>query len=144
MHMVKHMTNKKLVGYMMYAVAIIMPLSNLPQIIQIFSTKVVTGISLFTWGVYFFMCLVPLAYAVVNNLKPLIISNILWTVVNVVMIYGIIAYTPDFIPQDFERLLLINNLGKALSAIGLILVSSACALYAVDLMGMKHGKKQTA
>lgn len=142
--MPKHITQKQMVGYLMYAVAVIMPLSNVPQILQIYNTRVVTGISLFTWVVYFFMCLVPLAYAVTNRLRPLIISNILWTAVNIFMIYGIIIYSPDLLPKNFDRLLLINNTGKSLAVLGTFFVSIAAALFASDLLGLKHGKTKTA
>ncbi len=142
--MVKQNSSKKLVGYMMYGVAVFMPLSNLPQINQVYSTKVVTGLSLFSWVSYLLLGLIPFAYAVINNLRPLVISNILWTFVNIAMIYGILRYTPSLVPEDFEKLLLINNIGKWLSVLGLFFVSTACALYAVDLIGMKNAKKQTA
>ncbi len=128
----------------MYAVALVMPLSNVPQIRQVYSTKVVTGLSLFSWVTYLLFGLIPLSYAIVNRLKPLIISNVLWTLIDLAMIYGIIIYSPHFIPRDFDRLLLINNIGKTIGGVGLILIGSACALYAVDLIGLEYGKKRTA
>lgn len=126
---------------MMYGVAVIMPLSNLPQINQVYSTKVVTGLSLFSWVTYLIVGFIPLAYAIVNKLKPLIVSNILWTIVNCLMIYGIIIYSPNYLPRDFNNLLLINNVGKFLTVLGMIFISSACALFANDLLGASHGKK---
>ena len=139
--MVKHLTNKQLLGYLMYGVAVIMPLSNVPQIMQVYGTQVVTGLSLVSWVSYLLFGFIPLGYALVNRLTPLIISNVLWTIVNIAMIYGIIIYTPNLLPNDFENLLLINQIGKMLTVIGMILISSACALLAVDLLGLKHGKK---
>jgi hypothetical protein len=137
----KNINSKKIVGYMMYAVAVIMPFSNIPQINQIYSTKVVTGLSLFTWVSYMLFGLIPLSYAVLNKLKPLIISNVLWVIIDLAMIYGIIIYSPNLLPKDFERLLIINNIGKTIGGIGLVLISTACALYAADLIGVKHEKK---
>ncbi len=142
--MVKHLSSKKIIGYMMYVVAVVMPLSNLPQINQVYSTKVVTGLSLYSWVTYLLFGLIPLFYAISNGLKPLIVSNILWIFVNLSMIYGIIIYSPNFIPKDFQRLLFINNAGKYIGVMGLFLVSTACALFAVDLIGLNNGKKQTA
>lgn len=127
----------------MYAVAVGMPLSNLPQINQVYTTRVTTGLSLSTWVTYTILCIIPLMYAFMNKLKPLIISNILWTIINLCMIYGIIRYTPNLIPQDFDTLLFINSIGKTMSLVGMFFVSTACALFAVDLIGVNNVKKLT-
>jgi len=138
--MAKHITQKQMVGYLMYAVAVIMPLSNVPQILQVYNTQVVTGLSLVSWVTYLIFGFIPLSYALINKLLPLIISNVLWTLVNISMIYGIIIYSPNFLPKDFERLLLINNVGKSMAVFGTFFVSVAAALFASDLLGFKHGK----
>lgn len=127
----------------MYGVAVGMPLSNLPQINQVYTTKVVTGLSLVSWVTYMLLGFIPLAYALMNKLKPLIVSNILWTIINLCMIYGIIRYTPNLIPQDFDTLLVINSIGKTMSLVGMFFVSTACALFAVDLIGVNNAKKLT-
>lgn len=140
------MNNKKaqkIIGYVMYVFAVVYPFTNVPQIKQIYTTHVVTGLSLFSWVSYLLFGLIPLTYAFLNRLKPLMISNVLWIIVDLVMIYGIIIYSPNLIPKDFDRLLLINNIGKSIGVLGMILISSASALFAVDLIGLKHGKKQT-
>lgn len=125
---------QKFVGWTMYVVSIVMPLSNYPQIHQLYSTHVTSGLSLATWVMYLFFGLIPLAYAIVNNLRPLIISNVLWTFVNLIMIFGIIKFGMLSGDGSYERLLLVNNIGKALSGIGLICISSALALYAYDII----------
>jgi uncharacterized protein with PQ loop repeat len=127
-------SSDKMIGYMMYAVAVGMPLTDIPQLIQIFSTKVATGLSLSAWVMYAAFGVVPLMYAVSNKLKPLIISNILWMFVDAAMIYGIVRYSPNLIPHSYDKLLLINNIGKAINQIGLVLLSGAFALFAYDLI----------
>lgn len=135
---------KKVVGWTMYVTSIVMPLSNYPQIHQLYSTHVTSGLSIATWIMYLFFGLIPLAYAVVNNLRPLIISNVLWTGVNLIMIFGILKYGVLAGDGSYERLLMVNNFGKALSGIGLILISTAFALYAYDLIERPKLNRRTA
>lgn len=118
----------------MYVTSLVMPFSNYPQIHQLYATKVTSGLSLSTWVMYLIFGLIPLFYAIVNNLKPLIISNILWSIVNLIMIYGIIRFGVLQGSGSFEHLLLINNIGKALTGLGLLSVSMAFALFAHDIL----------
>ena len=135
--------NDKMIGYMMYAVSVGMPMTNIPQLVQIFSTKVSTGLSASSWVMYAAFGVVPLLYAISNKLKPLIISNILWMVVDAAMIYGIFRYNPHLIPHSYDRLLLINNIGKFINQTGIFLLSISFAIFAADFIsvekGMKHG-----
>lgn len=133
-------TLNKFIGYSMYGVAVIMPLSNLPQIIQLFSTQVTAGLSISTWVMYLLFGMVPLAYAIVNNIRPLVISNVLWILVDLTMIYGILVFSPGFLPKEYEQLLLVNNIGKTISGIGLICISSAFALYTYSMLKMHNIK----
>ena len=132
----KHTINK-IIGYLMYAVAVITPLSNLPQITQLYQTKVTTGLSITTWTMYLLFGLVPLTYALLHRIRPLIISNILWVVVEVIMLYGIISFGRSPLPYNYENLLLINTIGKTITGLGLIAVSSACALLAYDILDLR-------
>lgn len=124
---------KRLVSYMMYGVAVVMPLSNYPQISKLYSTHVTSGLSIETWFMYLFFGFIPLAYAILNNIRPLVISNVLWTIVNLMMIYGIARFSILKAPPEFENLLLINNIGKTIGGIGLICFSSAAAIFAYDI-----------
>lgn len=121
----------------MYGVAFISPLSNLPQITKLYSTQVTAGISLQTWIMYFIFGIVPLIYAFANHIKPLIISNALWVIVEIIMIYGILKIGVTQSPMQFESQLFINNIGKTLAGIGLICVSSAAAIFAHDLFDIE-------
>ena len=124
---------------MMYAVAVGMPFTNLPQLMQIYTTKVTTGLSISTWVMYLAFGFIPLLYAVSNRLKPLIISNVLWMIIYVFMIVGIFRYSPHLVPTAYDKLLHINNLGKAINQIGLFCVSIAFALFGLDLVEVRKG-----
>lgn len=129
----------RLLGWAMYGFAFIMPLTNLPQIIQLFQTHVASGLSLQTWVLYLVFGLIPLFYGISNNIKPLIVTNILWTIIDLVMIVGILRFG-TFGNSTYDQLLLINNIGKALAGIGFICLSSAAALFANDLLYIKRSK----
>lgn len=137
----KKLTAKQFVSYLMYGVAVFMPLSNYPQIQKLYSSRVTEGLSIETWIMYLIFGFIPLAYAIVNKIRPLVISNLLWTIVNLLMIYGIAAFSITERPPDYDRLLLINNIGKAINGIGLICLSSAAALFAHDLAGIQAKKR---
>ena len=138
----RHISSRKLVGYIMLAVAFIAPLSNLPQIYKLFSLQVTEGLSVETWIMYLLLTIVQLAYAYVNKIRPLIISNILWIIVDLIMIYGIIAFSVSSSPPGYEELLLANNVGKAIGGLALILISSAAALFAYDLAQTGQSSKR--
>jgi uncharacterized protein with PQ loop repeat len=138
----KNNTSKKIIGYAMYVVAFAMPLSHVPGVLNLYQTRVTTGLSLDTWVIYFIGGLVPFAYAISNRIKPLIISNILWVTIDALMLYGIIKFGVLSGNSSFERLLLFNNIGKTLAGLGLIALSTAAILFGYDLINTpRKGKK---
>jgi uncharacterized protein with PQ loop repeat len=126
--------------YGMFVVAFAAPLSNLPQIYTLFTLRVTEGLSLSTWVMYIAFAFIQLFYAITNKIKPLIISNLLWIVVELVMVYGILSFSISKAPPEYEQLLMINNLGKAVAGLALICISSAAALFAYDLHSLQHKK----
>lgn len=130
----KHNSGKRIIGYAMYVVAFAMPLSHVPQIINLYQTKVTTGLSIDTWVIYFIGGLVPFAYAISNRMKPLIISNLLWITIDLSMLFGIIKFGVLSGDDTFQKLLLINNIGKTLAGLGLIALSTAAILFGYDLL----------
>ena len=72
--------------------AVVMPLTVLPQIYRIFYYQVVDGISLLMWVLFALSCLVMLVYGIVHKSKELIVLNVCWTVMNVIVIAGVIIY----------------------------------------------------
>lgn len=138
--MLKQEQLKKLIGLAMYAVAFIMPATNIPQIAKLYSSQNATGLSIQTWIMYLLFGAIPLFYALVNNIKPLIISNVLWTLVELVMIYGIIRFGVLAGKNDLDFLITINTIGKTLAGFGLICLSSALALFGEDIIASTRRK----
>lgn len=76
----------------MNVVAVIHPMTALPQIFQIYATKDVTGVSLLTWILFMFIGVVFLAYGILHKIKPLIILQLLWFIVDGAVVTGILLY----------------------------------------------------
>ncbi|MBN1792496.1 hypothetical protein JW826_02320 [Candidatus Woesearchaeota archaeon] len=72
--------------------SVIMPLTTLPQIIQIYATKDVKGLSLAMWILYMIGVIPFLMYGIAHKTKPLIILNALWLLCQAVIITGILMY----------------------------------------------------
>ncbi len=75
------------------AVAIIEPLSTLPQIIETYSTHNVESLSLLSWLLYIAASLIWLVYSIKIRNIPLIASSIMWVSAELVLIVGILMYS---------------------------------------------------
>ncbi len=71
------------------AAAIIYPLMAVPQIIEVFSGNT-EGVSLIPWIAFTLFSALFLAYGIVNKLRPIIITDSLWVVINGLVVAGII------------------------------------------------------
>jgi uncharacterized protein with PQ loop repeat len=77
---------------LVYAAAIINPLLLLPQIVKMYQVKDSSSWSLLSWSMYMVVGLVFLIYAIHHRLKPLILTQVLWYIVDALVIYGILKY----------------------------------------------------
>ena len=75
------------------AVAIIGPLSNIPQIMRVYMERDVSGLSLVTWIMFFLMSIPWLIYGIVHREKPIITANILWFITNIMVVVGILIHS---------------------------------------------------
>jgi len=76
----------------MYVIAIVMPLTTIPQIVQIWGSKSAENISIITWGAYVFSAVCWLVYSSVHKEKVLMINSILWMALNASVVVGIFIY----------------------------------------------------
>jgi uncharacterized protein with PQ loop repeat len=74
------------------AVAIIEPLTTLPQAYEIWVNQKAEGVSVFTWTMYFVAAIVWLFYGLQIKDKPLIILSILWAVTEFAVVVGPMLY----------------------------------------------------
>ena len=73
-------------------VGIIGPFTVLPQIYTIFSTKSAAGVSAVTWALIFIVTFPWILYGIAHKQKNIIISFILWEVVNLSVVIGVLLY----------------------------------------------------
>lgn len=75
-----------------YFVAVVQPIMVLPQAIHIFSHHSAKDVSLLTWAMLLVFNMANCIYALVFNVKPIIINNAIWVVVDALVVIGILAY----------------------------------------------------
>lgn len=69
--------------------AFIYPLSGLPQVFEVFQGNV-SGVSLISWIGFTAFSTLFLIYGIIHQLKPVIITNFLWIIVDVLVIVGVL------------------------------------------------------
>lgn len=84
--------NRTKIDHIMMVAAVAHPLIAVPQALQIYITKEAAGLSLFTWFVFGLLGLVFMAYGIAHRLKPYILMQLCWMVVNVSIVIGILLY----------------------------------------------------
>jgi len=75
-----------------YFVAFVQPLMVVPQVYTIFSNQSARDVSIITWAMLLFFNASNFIYGWTFNIKPLIINNAIWFVVDALVIIGIILY----------------------------------------------------
>ena len=86
------------VGKLIYVAAVAGPLTIIPQIAEIwFVDKNAAGVSMTTWLSFSLLSLIWLIYAIGERDRPLIISNALWLVGELIVVAGAIHYDLDFL-----------------------------------------------
>lgn len=88
-----HRQQKKLIRRSVLAIAIIEPAMTIPQIYEIWINHQAEGISELTWGLYIIAAIIWLLYGLQLKDKPLIISSMLWVVMEVAVTAGTIIYS---------------------------------------------------
>ncbi len=74
-------------------VAVIQPLMVLPQIIHIFEKHSAQDVSLISWAMLLFFNASNFIYGVVFNIKPIIINNAIWVLVDGLVVAGVMIYS---------------------------------------------------
>lgn len=76
-----------------FIVGVIGPFTVLPQTYSIFTSKSATGVSLITWVLIFIVTFPWILYGIAHKDKSIIVSFILWEIVNLSVILGVILYS---------------------------------------------------
>jgi MtN3 and saliva related transmembrane protein len=82
----------RFVDGMIYVTGVLGPFASLPQLIEIWVHKNAAGVSAFSWTGYTIGTVLWLIYGVVHREKPIIITQVLWLVFNVLITIGAFIY----------------------------------------------------
>lgn len=74
------------------AVGVIQPLTTVPQIILLAQTQSAAGVSLLTWLLCAVTGLVFLWYGMVHGLRPVIVTQILWFILQMIVVVQVLIY----------------------------------------------------
>ncbi len=74
-------------------VGILQPLTTIPQIYLVFTTRDVTSISFFMWTSYNIASVILLLYGIKHKLKPIIWAQALWIVVQTPMMIAVLLFS---------------------------------------------------
>ena len=72
--------------------AMVQPLTTIPQVIKVYTTHNVAGLSLFTWLGYALVGLVFLAYGLRYKLLPIALTQVIWFSFQMSIVVGILLY----------------------------------------------------
>ena len=75
-----------------YGVAILQPLTVIPQIVHIFNAHSAKDVSLLTWVLLIGFNAFNFVYCLVYKVKPLIINNAIWVGMEILVVIGILIY----------------------------------------------------
>jgi len=91
--LLKEKSNTTLVDSLMTVAAIIHPMTAVPQVVQIYATKNVSGLNLATWLGFILVGAIFLAYALAHRIKPIILTQVLWFIMDAWIAIGILLYS---------------------------------------------------
>ena len=75
-----------------FVAGVVGPFTVLPQIYSIFTEKSADGVSLLTWLLIFIVTFPWILYGIAHKEKSIIVSFVLWEVVNLLVVIGVIMY----------------------------------------------------
>jgi uncharacterized protein with PQ loop repeat len=91
-HYIRARKSKDPFDYVVYFFMIATPLFELPQLYLIHTSHSTVGISPLTWGFFLLASIVWSAYAIKKHLIPLIVTNVLYFVIELGIVAGIFMY----------------------------------------------------
>ncbi|HSW74330.1 MAG TPA: hypothetical protein VLG16_00510 [Candidatus Saccharimonadales bacterium] len=78
--------------YFVYFFTFATPLFELPQAVEIYSRHSAQDVSLWTWGFFCIDNLVWIIYALHKKIRPLVITSILYEIIELAILIGILTY----------------------------------------------------
>lgn len=82
----------RLVDRFIYIAIFVDIVMTLPQILQIFLERDASGVSALSWGAYIVTSGFWLMYGLVHRVKPIILSSVLWIIIQSFVVAGALIY----------------------------------------------------
>ncbi|MEZ4156662.1 MAG: SemiSWEET family transporter [Candidatus Paceibacterota bacterium] len=89
----KHTHRFRVVDKLIYVAAIGSPVATLPQVAKVFFEKNGSSIEPITWATFIFLNIFWIFYGALHRDKPIVLTNILWVLVNASMVLGALLYS---------------------------------------------------
>jgi hypothetical protein len=89
-----HISRKKRVSWLdktAVIAAFAYPTMGLPQVIEALRGNV-QGVSLYSWLGFVVFSLFFLVYGTVHKIKPMVITNVLWLIIDVLVVTGVLVH----------------------------------------------------
>lgn len=83
----------RLFDRLLLTIAVIGPLTALPQVWNVYANHAVTGLAFSSWSLWAFFNLFWILYGFIHKEKPIIITYILWFLMNASVAIGILLYS---------------------------------------------------
>ena len=77
----------------MAAAAVVHPATAAPQVITIYATHNAAGVAPLTWLSFMVIGAVFLAYGMLHKIKPMIVTQVLWFMIDTVVLVGVLLYS---------------------------------------------------
>lgn len=83
--------NRALLDKVVSSASYIYPLSGLPQLLLVFGGEI-EGVSVVSWVMFASFSALFLAYGIVHKVKPMIVVNLLWLVMDILIVLGTLIH----------------------------------------------------
>ncbi len=83
---------KRLMDKLIYIVIFVGPIMTIPQVITIWFERNASGVSVLSWMSYLFVSICWLIYSLLHREKPIIISAVIWIILEIMIVLGIVIY----------------------------------------------------
>jgi len=74
-------------------IAVIAPLTTIPQIITLYTLRQAAGLSIYSWSAWTILDIPWIIYGIVHKEKPITIAYILWFLMNLSVVIGILLFS---------------------------------------------------
>lgn len=130
---------KHVLDRVIYIASFAGPITAMPQIYHIFSTQSASDVSIWSWIIGFMFSIIWITYAAFYRIKPILLAQSLWCMVDLIIITGIMMYNRNVrIELPYDQLLTLNYIGKFATIIGIVAGLAAIWVYLLQQKAIRR------